>query len=63
MSHQTEADTHMGDIINPTPNQSVINDVIPTGQSASYQREGKRANLMYREDLGYLPLPKDPRSS
>ena len=58
VNHQVEAATHTGDSSNHTPGQSTKNAT----QSDSYQVVGQRPNLLYTEDLGYLPMQKDPRS-
>ena len=53
-----EAATRTGDPNSHTPTQSRRND---TTQSDRYQIEGQRPNLLYTEDLRYLPMRKDPR--
>ena len=53
-----EGATRTGDPSSHTPTQSRRND---TTQSGRYQIEGQRPNLLYTEDLRYLPMQKDPR--
>ena len=57
MSHQSGAATATGDSCINTQNQSSKNTKGPD----RYQIVGQRPNLLYTEDLGYIPMRKDPR--
>ena len=61
VSHHEESDKHTGDTSIQTPGQLAIDDATNTVQTARCQIEGQRANLLYAEDLEYLPMQKDPR--
>ena len=58
VSHQTEAATLTGDTSNQTTTQNTGNN---TTQPDRYQIEGQRPNKLYTEDLGFVPMRKDPR--
>ena len=57
MSHQLVAAPHTGDSSMNTKNQATTN----TKQPDCYQIVGQRPNLLYTEDLGYIPMQKDPQ--
>ena len=57
VSHQTEAATLTGDTSNQTTTQNRGNN---TTQPDRYQIEGQRPNKLYTEDLGFVPMRKDP---
>ena len=57
MSHQLGAAPHTGDSCINTQNQPTTN----TKERDRYQIVGQRPNLLYTEDLGYIPMGKDPR--
>ena len=57
MSHQSGAAPHTGDSCINTQNQPTTN----TKERDRYQIVGQRPNLLYTEDLGYIPMGKDPR--
>ena len=57
MSHQSVAAPHTGDSSINTENQATTNRKRPD----RYQIVGQRPNLLYTEDLGYIPMRKDPQ--
>ena len=57
MSHQLVAAPLTGDSSMNTKNQATTN----TKQPDCYQIVGQRPNLLYTEDLGYIPMQKDPQ--
>ena len=60
MSHP-EAATHTGDMIPPSDGNQVEKENAHTTPLAEPVVESQRENLIYTEDLDFLPVGKDPR--
>ena len=61
MSHQSGAAAHTGDSHQPSNNNQTDKDATHQTTPSRHRVEGQRENLIYSEDLGFLPMRKDPR--
>ena len=61
MNHPTEAAAVTGDSNHPKENRNQADTAADTPPPAAQVVEGQRENLIYTEELGFLPMRKDPR--
>ena len=62
VSHPREAATRTGDTNPPTTDSHHVEEIAAfTTTFAQPLVEGQRDNLLYTEDLGFLPMWQDPR--
>ena len=61
MSHPMEAAAVTGDSNHPKENRNQADTPADTSPPAAQAVEGQRENLIYTEELGFLPMRKDPR--
>ena len=61
MSHPTEAEAVTGDSNHAKENRNQADTAADISPPAAQAVEGQRENLLHTEELGFLPMQKDPR--